>query len=106
MVVLLPWAPIEVVDQAAVGLGNSFETMSCAVAKSMPLLAASKSQFFSKAISLAWARLNVWAERLVAAPNPGGDWGLAGWPKADGRRTVANTTTRAMPSASDALLSS
>ena len=47
-----------------------------AVAASMPLLAASKSQFFSKAISLAWARL-----RVCGGVEAAGGFVLAGCPE-------------------------
>jgi hypothetical protein len=48
--------PILNVDKEAVGLGNSLETIHWAVAASMPLFAAGKSQFRSKAVRRASAR--------------------------------------------------
>src|SRR5580704_11594806 len=89
----------------AVGLGNSLATMSWAAAMSMPLLAASKSQLCLKATSLAWARLNGEAGALVAEAGSGAGFGLAGWPKPDLRKTVANITAVTTATRTDALLS-
>src|SRR5579859_6752850 len=52
--VAFSWVPMRAVESEAVGLGNSLVTISCAEAVSMPVFAASKSQFRRKAISFAF----------------------------------------------------